>query len=127
MTKVLSEKDQAKADLKTKVDALKKMNAEMADKIKFHKQNHSVVHSIVVDDKYCLLRKPDRNTYETALGLITPIGDRAPKFVTAGQRILQACWLDGDKDILSNDELLVAFAMQAIGLVQIAGGVLKKN
>lgn len=67
----------------------------------------------------------DRETLETALGLIRPnIG--LPKPLTAGKEILLNNWVDGDKEIQQNDELLVAACTACYYLVNMKGSKLKK-
>jgi hypothetical protein len=107
--------------------ATEKKELSLEDKIKLHKKDHNDIFVIEVDDKYCLLKKPDRNTFELALGLIANVMGGEPKYITAGLRIMQACWIDGHKEIMSNDDYLVPAAMQAVNLIEIKSASLKKN
>lgn len=71
--------------------------------------------------------KIDRETLETALGLIRPnVG--LPKPLTAGLEILTENWVSGDEEIKdgSNDELLIAACTACYYLVNMKGSKLKK-
>lgn len=67
----------------------------------------------------------ERETLETALGLIRPnIG--LPKPLTAGKEILLKNWVSGDEEIKTNDELLIAACTACYYLVRMKGATLKK-
>lgn len=67
----------------------------------------------------------DRETLETALGLIRPnVG--LPKPLTAGKEILLKNWVSGDDEIKINDELLIAACTACYYLVNMKGSKLKK-
>lgn len=67
----------------------------------------------------------ERETLETALGLIRPnIG--LPKPLTAGKEILFKNWVSGDDEIKTNDELLIAACTACYYLVKMKGASLKK-
>jgi hypothetical protein len=72
--------------------------------INYQKTKHTHVYSIEVNGAWCILRKPDRQTYSEAIGLVTPVMGSKPDFITAGLRVLQGCWLDGDKDKFFKDD-----------------------
>jgi hypothetical protein len=72
-----------------------------------------------------LNEKIDRDTLETALGLIRPnVG--LPKPLTAGKEILLKNWISGDDEIKQIDEVLVAACTACYYLVQMKGSKLKK-
>ena len=81
--------------------------------------------TIEVDGKIAYLGKPNRTTIENALGLAMPIQGN-PQFVRAGEIVLLNCWIDGDDEIKTNDELLVPAAMQAFQIIKSKTAVLKK-
>lgn len=67
----------------------------------------------------------ERETLETALGLIRPnVG--LPKPLTAGKEILLKNWVSGDEEIKTNDELLIAACTACYYLVNMKGSRLKK-
>lgn len=67
----------------------------------------------------------ERETLETALGLIRPnIG--LPKPLTAGKEILLKNWVSGDDEVKTNDELLIAACTACYYLVKMKGSHLKK-
>ncbi len=77
----------------------------------------------------CYLSEMTRGTLEVVLSMIQPKGNEKPQYLSAGEKILRSCWLnkatvngkevESDKEILENDGLLVAAAMQAYELVDI--------
>lgn len=67
----------------------------------------------------------NRDTLETALGLIRP-NSGLPKPLTAGKEILLNNWVSGDKEIKENDELLIAACTACYYIVQMKGSKLKK-
>lgn len=72
-----------------------------------------------------LKEKIDRETLETALGLIRP-NMGLPKPLTAGREILLKNWISGDEEIKTNDELLIAACTACYYLVNMKGSRLKK-
>jgi len=82
-------------------------------------------YEITVDDKSCKLRELDRQTLEVALGLIMNNNSK-PQYIRAGEIILNACWVEGDEEIKTNDKYLVAAAFQAFQLIEIKDAQLKK-
>lgn len=69
--------------------------------------------------------KIQRETLEECLGLILP-NTGNPKPLTAGKKILFENWIDGDKEIKENDELLIAACLSCYHLVRFKGSKLKK-
>lgn len=66
-----------------------------------------------------------RNALQDCLGLIAPTQGN-PKPLTAGKIMLDEAWLEGDKEIKQNEELLVAACLACYYLVKIKSGNLKK-
>lgn len=69
--------------------------------------------------------KINRETLETALGLIRP-NTGLPRPLTAGREILFNNWVSGDEEIKQNDELLIAACTACYYLVNMKGSKLKK-
>lgn len=82
-------------------------------------------YEIEVDGKKCQLCPLDRATLEIALGMVMATSGN-PQYIRAGEIILRKCWVSGDKEILENDDLLVAAAMKAYELIEIKEATLKK-
>lgn len=70
----------------------------------------------------CRLRKIDRVTFELALKHY-----RKDEEIRAGEIILNTCWIDGDEEIKTNDELLIAAALQVKEMIIIFETSIKKN
>ena len=66
------------------------------------KAKHGEFFGIIIEDKICYLKKPDRKTlsYASSVGTSDPM-----KF---NEIILKNCWLAGDEEILTNDSLFLA-------------------
>lgn len=75
--------------------------------------------------KCTIKEKIDREALEEALGLIVPNG-MLPRPLSAGKKILFENWIDGDKEIQKNEELLVFASVACYNLVKFKGGSLKK-
>ncbi|MBY0486170.1 MAG: hypothetical protein K2P85_03110 [Flavobacteriaceae bacterium] len=56
---------------------------------------------IVIEDKVCYLKKPDRK----ALSFASQVGSDPMKF---NEVILKNCWIGGDEEILTDDSLFLA-------------------
>jgi len=75
----------------------------------------------------CILKKEvDRFTLNSVLGFMMPLNGN-PSYILAGDILLQKQWLDGDSEIKTNEFLRNGACMQAIQLVELAKGELKKN
>lgn len=74
----------------------------------------------------CKLKKEvSRDTLEDALGLIRPnAGNPLP--LTAGRLILKECWIEGDEEIKTDDELLIPACLAAYNTIEEKEGSLKK-
>lgn len=85
------------------------------------KEQHGDVWLIETEDgKKCYLKKPDRAT----LGAASKTAKDDPmKF---NEVILQNCWLDGDKEILTNDDDFMAVSTQLDELVTFKKAEVKK-
>lgn len=80
---------------------------------------------VEVDGKKAYLRKPDRITIENALGLAMPVQGR-PQYVRAGEIVLLGCWVGGDDEIKSDEQLLIAASMQAFQIIKQKTATIKK-
>ena len=85
------------------------------------KKKHGTVYEFNIDGKTCFLKKPDRNT----LGYAMKKGQSNPMAIA--EVILESCWLDGDEEIKTDDDLFLGVASKIDALVEIKAAELKKH
>jgi hypothetical protein len=78
-----------------------------------------------IEGKKAYLKAVPRHVLETAMGLIMPTHG-APKLITAGEVILNACWISGDEEIRTDNDLLVEACLQSVSLIERKEASLKK-
>lgn len=90
------------------------------EQIQEWKKQYKDVFVISVEDKKVYLRTPDRKTlsYASTLATKDPL-----KF---NEVILDNCWLGGDEEIKTNDELFLAVSSKLPDLIQIKEATLEK-
>lgn len=90
------------------------------EKIEEWKKAHKNVYQVTVDNKTCYLRKPSRQelSYATTLVMKNPI-----KYQEA---LLNACWLDGDSEMKTDDDLFYAVSQKIAEITEIKEAELKK-
>ena len=90
------------------------------EQIQEWKQKYKDIFVISVEDKKVYLRTPDRKTlsYASTLATKDPL-----KF---NEVILDNCWLGGDEEIKTNDELFLAVSSKLPDLIQIKEATLEK-
>lgn len=100
----------------------------MEVKIDELKKQHGDIQTLELKDKQgkivatAYLKEPGRNVVARALSLIAQT-----KPLEAGEFILENCFVGGDNTILENEKLKMSAAMQAVALVELLDGELKKN
>lgn len=78
-----------------------------------------------IEFKFKLAQEIPRDALEDALGLLQPnSGNSMP--LTAGKRILEACWLEGDEEIKQDDEMLICACLASYYRINKAESSLKK-
>ncbi len=84
------------------------------------KRKHGDVYRIVVEDKACYLRKPDRKvlSYAAAAGKTDPM--------KVNETILKNCWLDGDMEIQNNDAYFLGASSKLDQMVEVKEAELEK-
>lgn len=97
-----------------------KENNIMEAKIADWKKKHGQVFLLEIDGRKCYLRQPDRKIIAMARSLSG--GD----YIAAQELILDACWLEGDEEIRTNDVLFLNIAQKLEGLIESKESVLKK-
>jgi hypothetical protein len=77
----------------------------------------------------CTIKKPDLKVMKTVMALMTPVPQMNKEMdsIGAGQWILETCWIEGDEEIKTDMDLLIAASLQAVTLVNIYDGEIKKN
>jgi len=84
------------------------------------KEKHKKVFCIKVDDKACYLKKPSRK----ALGYASMAGKDNPlKF---NEVMLNDCWLGGDEEIKTNDDLFLSVSPKLTELIEVKEAELEK-
>ena len=78
-----------------------------------------------IEEKKCYLKGITRPVMEQALGLIMPTSG-APRLVTAGEMILNACWVGGDEEIKKDEDLFIEACLKAVELIERKESSLKK-
>lgn len=84
------------------------------------KKKYGTVFQLSVDGKTAYLRKPDRKTlsYASTAGQTDPL-----KF---NEVLLKGCWLGGDEEIRTEDDLFLAASGKLGELIQLKEAELKK-
>lgn len=84
------------------------------------KKEHESVFKLEVDGKVAYLKTPDRKT----MGYATLVNKKDPlKF---NEVLLENCWLDGDKEIQTNDTLFMSVAGELAQLLDFKEAKLEK-
>lgn len=91
-----------------------------AEQIAEWKKKHDDVFQIDVDDKTCFLRKPNRNE----LGYAAVAGKTNP--LKYNEYILKSCWLGGDEEIRTNDDLFLSVGEALAEMIETKQAEIKK-
>jgi hypothetical protein len=83
------------------------------------KAKHGDVFCVKVDDKACYLKKPSRKSLSYAMS----IKDNPLK---SNEILLNECWLDGDQEIKTNDDLFLAVSPKLVELLTVKEAELVK-
>lgn len=84
------------------------------------KAKHGQIFKLVIEDKECYLRKPDRKTlsYAAAVG--------AKDNLKFNEIILDNCWLAGDEEIKTDDSLFLSASARLPEIIEIKEAELVK-
>lgn len=96
------------------------MNKVSKEQIAEWKAKHGDIFRITVGDKVCYLKKPSRK----ALGYAAMAGKDNP--LRYNEAILNDCWLDGDEDIKTNDDLFLSISPKLAELIELKEAELEK-
>ncbi len=88
--------------------------------------NPEILYQLVVENKICYLSKLGRETLEPALGYLMPTRGN-PMPVTSGELIVNTCWVSGDAELRSDEDLFVATCLQAAEIIENKSSFLKKR
>lgn len=88
------------------------------EQIEAWKAKHGDLYQISVDGKSCLLRKPTRKDISYASVVRDPM--------QLSETMLKQLWLDGDKEILEQDDLFLAVVAKMEEVMKIKEAEIKK-
>lgn len=94
------------------------------EQLKEWKEKHGEnnVFEITVEDKKCVLRKPNRKDLSYALAASSGGKDA----VKMNEALLNNCWIDGDKEMRDDDTYFFAVAEKIQGMMEAKEAELKK-
>ena len=85
-------------------------------------------HTIAIDNgKGCILNHPKPHVLSKAMGALSGLGDKDPDMYKAGNIILTHCWIGGDKSLEGEGDERFALALQALQVIEVMQGSVKKN
>ena len=90
------------------------------EKIAEWKNKYGDVFQVEVGGKNCFLHKPDRKTLSAA----AVIGANDP--LKYNEILLKNCWIEGDEEIKTNDELFLGVSGKLGEIVKVAEASIKK-
>lgn len=82
------------------------------------KKKHGAIYEITVDDKRCIVRKPNRKDLSYVSAVSNP--------VQMTETLLNQLWVEGDEEIRQDDELFLAAASKLGEVVKIKEAEIKK-
>lgn len=88
------------------------------EQIEAWKAKHGELYQISVDGKSCLLRRPTRKDISYASVVRDPM--------QLSETMLKQLWLDGDKEILEQDDLFLAVVAKMEEVMKIKEAEIKK-
>lgn len=87
----------------------------------------SETHTIILESGLgCILRKPDSGVMRKVMSKIVSM-DGSSDIIGAGELIVDNCWAAGHNIIKENPDMKLAASMQAVGMINMMKGYLKKN
>lgn len=92
-----------------------------SEEIQDWKEKYKTVHKLSVEGKTAYLRKPDRRTLSLAMTKISK-GD----ILGGSEAILENCWLGGDTEIKTDDDLFMSAVSKVGDLIQVKEAELEK-
>jgi L-rhamnose mutarotase len=83
-----------------------------------YKKKHGEIYEISVDVKSCIVRKPNRKD----LSYVSVVKDP----IKMSEALLKQLWVDGDKEILENDDLFLAVIPKMEEVIKVKESEIKK-
>ena len=83
-----------------------------------YKKKHGEIYEISVDGKSCIVRKPNRKD----LSYVSVVKDP----IKMSEALLKQLWVDGDKEILENDDLFLAVIPKMEEVIKVMESEIKK-
>jgi hypothetical protein len=83
-----------------------------------YKKKHGEIYEISVDGKSCIVRKPNRKD----LSYVSVVKDP----IKMSEALLKQLWVDGDKEILENDDLFLAVIPKMEEVIKVKESEIKK-
>ncbi|MBW6489747.1 MAG: hypothetical protein K0B15_01005 [Lentimicrobium sp.] len=90
------------------------------EQIDVWKKQHGDLFMVTVEDKSCILKKPSLKV----ISMATTVGANDP--IKFSEMMLTNCWVAGDEEIKTNDELFLGVAGKLAELVEVKEAELKK-
>ena len=90
------------------------------EQIKGWKKKYGQLFRIKVEDKECILHKPDRRTLDLAM---KSSKQRDSMF---NETILRNCWLSGNKEIITDDDLFMSASSKLDQIIEFKEAELEK-
>lgn len=90
------------------------------EQIEAWKKQFGDVYQVTVEERTCFLKKPTRKV----ISMATSVGQSDP--IKFSELMLNNCWIAGDEDIKTNDELFLSVAGKLAELVEVKESELKK-
>lgn len=116
----LSEEEQNKF-LESSIEKVNEKYGELAPK-------GARTHTLVIENGMgCIIHHPKPHVLSKALGAMGGLGEGEPDIYKAGCAILTNCWIAGDQQLEVEGDERFALAMQAVSVVQVLQGLVKKN
>jgi len=85
-------------------------------------------HTLVIENGMgCIIHHPKPPILSKAMSAMGGLGGGEPDIYKAGCAILTNCWIAGDKQLEIEGDERFGLAMQAVSVVQVLQGYVKKN
>ena len=89
---------------------------------------NSRTHTLVLENGMgCVVHHPKPSVLSKVMGALAPTADKDMDLYKAGCAILTNCWIAGDKQLEIDSDERFAIAVQAVSIVQVMEGFVKKN
>lgn len=90
------------------------------ERLKELKEAHGQVYYLVVEDKACLLKAPDRKT----LSYASKSAEKDP--MAFNDVLLKGCFIEGDTEVRDNDSYFLGASQQLAAIVEVKESSLEK-